>query len=522
MRHFILLVGASLALITALSSAAPASKARWVSADEVRVRTGPSATHRISGTLPRGAQVELHSMADGFCDIDGEGQFGHVACQFLSETRIARPRAGMDGIDPAQRWVTGANVTLRQGPHPEAAVVQRLALNSVAKLLKEVPDSAYCEVRLANGAAGFTACRYLGQAPLNLALFRTEVDGAVSDPAYTPERAFWLQPSWHALMRYAVTLDPENSGKVNNGPWPRDEALEKMKAHLALGIKGARPLSYPDWAELKRSAAPDALKGAALGRLVSVLNLSGSFTTQDGNDPSMDYTIELARSLELPAVRPSLFRKDADLAPHSATVEQVSGRFDIVFRQLVGPRKASEDKIFRTSGKYDMLTRTQALVRPVQRVQLYRDGRFQSTPSIMSTKEILFGGLEETMCAGYRGGFAGGDSSMEYDNPEEAARGGVFAFYTTMAMPAGPAKRVETRIKLQRKQTGFIGGTHLHYDLDADGVADISVWEGQGYGPGYLDGPTETDDKWYRLGFVNINGAWKVLATDIYSYGCGC
>ncbi|UUZ49746.1 hypothetical protein LP420_06055 [Massilia sp. B-10] len=65
-------------------------------------------------------------------------------------------------------------------------------------------------------------------------------------------------------------------------------------------------------------------------------------------------------------------------------------------------------------------------------------------------------------------------------------------------------------------------GTHWHFDIDGDGIADLSVWEGQGKGPGHLDGVTQTDDRWYRLAMVNINGSWKVLGHDTFGYGCGC
>ncbi|WP_167221092.1 hypothetical protein [Massilia rubra] len=28
--------------------------------------------------------------------------------------------------------------------------------------------------------------------------------------------------------------------------------------------------------------------------------------------------------------------------------------------------------------------------------------------------------------------------------------------------------------------------------------------------------------RWYRLVLVNINGTWKVLGNDSYSFSCGC
>ena len=48
------------------------------------------------------------------------------------------------------------------------------------------------------------------------------------------------------------------------------------------------------------------------------------------------------------------------------------------------------------------------------------------------------------------------------------------------------------------------------------------VLEGTGPGPGHIDGPTDTDDPWYRLLLANIDGVWKVVGRDAFAYGCGC
>lgn len=80
----------------------------------------------------------------------------------------------------------------------------------------------------------------------------------------------------------------------------------------------------------------------------------------------------------------------------------------------------------------------------------------------------------------------------------------------------------EATVNLNRHDTGFVRGIHLYYDLNSDGIPDLAVWEGQGKGPGHMDGATITDDHWYRLVLVNIDGSWKVLGSDVFGYGCGC
>lgn len=134
-------------------------------------------------------------------------------------------------------------------------------------------------------------------------------------------------------------------------------------------------------------------------------------------------------------------------------------------------------------------------------------------------------------CEGWTPGFGAGDADAKtwqhFESLGEAGTrslptGSVYGFLTTMTLPRMKAARTRTTVRLNRADTGFVGGTHLHYALDGDGIPDLSIFEGEGRGPGYLDGPTLTDDRWYRLAFVNINGAWKVLGVDTFGYGCGC
>lgn len=536
MRHMFrmgslaLILSLNLGLATIAQAAPPVQPPRWVQADDVRVRTGPSPQHRTVGTLARGAELVLKSPTetDGFCLIEGDDLYGYVACQFLSAQRIARARAGENGVSASQRWVSGQGVTLREAPNPGAPALGRLALNTPVTLLNAQSADGYCEVQPSTGPSGHTACRYLATTPVVLAQVRSQ----------DPERAFWLEPGWVALESYAEHLKQRQPQVPPQGPWPRDEALERMKAHLALGLKGPPPEPYADWATLKRKATqPDARTQQVANELQHAIGILGPLHDAISADGGASRVVRLVRALEFPGVRPSLFRSESDVAPPGLNPEQASGRFGIVFRQLVTPRPrpkaGAEDG--STPGLYDMLARTQVLVKPILRVQLMRDGRLRTEPSLLRSTETLWRNVDESMCEGWVPGFAFGDAdaaiwryfgeeaaSMSRQAGQARPGGGVFAFYTPLSLPAGPASRTETQVNLSRSDTGFVRGTHLLYDLDGDGVPDLTVWEGQGQGPGHLDGPTTTDDRWYRLALVNINGAWKVLGSDVFGYGCGC
>ncbi len=552
----------------AVQAASPEQPPRWVQADDLRVRATPSLDGKVIGTLPRGAELILKTTQEiaGFCLIEGEGQFGYVACRYLSADRVARAKAGEAGVAAEQRWVSGNGVTLREAPRMDAAVVGRMSLNTIVKLVRAEASGGYCEIQPANGPSGYTACRYLAQTPVVLDAIRSGPYGDQPGSAgYDPQRAFDLQPGWNVLEGYANFLRSRHPELGVQGPWPRDELLERMKAHLALGIQGPRPLAYVDWAELKRKAAMDLdLSGEAhrlqtqnkavskelqqrdvrtqqiAGELQSAIGIWGPLHDAVSYEGGPARLVQLVRALEFPVVGPSLFKKESDVAPPSATAEAASGRFGIVFRQLVTPRpkpKADADNQ-SGAGLYDMLSRTQALVRPVRRVQIMRDGRMRSETTVLRSTETLWRDVDEPECSGWVPGFAFGDADpgiwryfgtdataanqnqARKENPN--SNGSLYALYTNLDVSRPAAVHSEVAMKMNREATGFMQGVSLYYDLDGDGIADLAVWEGQGKGPGHMDGVTTTDDRWYRLALVNINGAWKVLGSDVFGYGCGC
>jgi hypothetical protein len=535
------------ALLTiSAAQAEPVTGQRWVSADNVRVR---SITGRVIDTLWRGDEVFIKDPVevDGFylVEIERPGidtqvsppkQHGFVASRYLSAARIA----GEDGANVPRRWVRASSVRVYEKPSPEAAVVSQMAPNTIVKQLRveRIDHGSYCEIQLPSGQNGFIECHYLAPAPV-IDDYEMNYEATGDDI----ERAFWLEPSWRVLEEYAMHLKKLHPEIPPEGPWPRNDALERMKAHLALGLMGRTPEPYTDWSSMKRKLQrwqaqfkdDSYLNGwwmyiAAyeLGYVIPQVNEKNYIVHRDEN-----YIVHLVGALEFASVQPSLFRSEAEIAPPRTSAEEASGRFDITFRQIVTPRSKPNPENEYGAGLYDMLAHTQLLARPVKRVQLFRDGRLAVESSFLRAREVLWRDVETPMCWGHVSGFSVGDADPRiWSYVEETLNedrklnrnppGSLFVFYTTIDLPRATALHTETTVRLDRDATGFVRGTYLYYDLNDDGIPDLAVWEGEGKGPENIFGQPTTDDRWYRLALVNINGAWKVLGWDVFSYGCGC
>lgn len=537
----------------------PDQPPRWVTADDVRVRSGPSPEYRVIGILPRGAELSLRDkdQIDGYCYVKGEGNYGYVSCSYLSATPVKRSKAGEEGIDPAQRWTNGSSVIVREEPNSSALILSRLDLNAIVKLLQSANDG-YCKVQLSDGANGYTACRYLSTTPTVLAHIRRNYlsDNTVS-PDYDPERAFWLSPSWEALENYADYLMKKNSRDTEKGRWPRNEALEKMKAHLALGIKGKAPEPFVDWSRQKNKASQSfdlsgkirkmAKNGgkvpesdwkkksqmeATAYELQRAIGVGGPLLDSISADGGAERVIQLIRALEFDAVSPSYFHSEQEIDAPGVSAEEASGRFGIIYRQLTSARPAPKNDAngYFGAGLYDMLERSELLVKPIRKQTLFRSGRIVSEPSLVKSKETLWRDVDGPECYDWIAGFAFGDANaatwgqMAREERERNLNpaGSLFYFYTNKDLPRENASHTESTITLDEGATGFVSGGSHYYDFDGDGIQDFVIWEGKGKGPGHLDGPTTTNDNWYRLAMVNINGAWKILGTDSFGYGCGC
>jgi hypothetical protein len=414
----------------------------------------------------------------------------------------------------------------------------------------------------AQGGTGFVACSFLA-----LELPRAEAplppDAAPADLA----AAFWQQPGWWKLEAYASAL-AKRLPDPSAGPWPRDAELERMKAHLALGLKANPPPPLSDWQDLKQLAAahdatllapsaqaqaqpvPDRARWAqeqraqrAAQRLQNAIGLQGPLHDVISAEGAGARVLRLVQVLEMPALRPSLFRSEAEIGPPGDGAEALAGRFGGIVRTTLSPRSTTAPVGQQGAGLYDMRARTQQLARPLQRVLLLRDGRLLAETSSARSTELLWRDVDQQGgCEDWTPGFGFGDADPSIwhylDAPGERGPGGaaaarradeakrprgtLFAFYVASPPPREAAVRNEQAIQLDRKATGFAAATQSSYDLDHDGVPDLLVWEGSGPSSDPRFDAVRRDDRWFRFALVNVNGAWKLLGHDAFVYACGC
>jgi hypothetical protein len=458
----------------------------------------------------------------------------------------------------AKRWVIGAQVNLRAQPVLDAEVVKRLALNTEVSLLATLPGGKLCEVALPVAGEsvmrGFTACQYLGTEPLSKQKINQQyLENGKLNPDYNPQQAFWLVPSYEALAAYgeyleATRLSEEQRADIG-ATRSRDEEFERMKAHLAKGIFGPSPAPYAAWNELKHAASEweqaqkEVLRAklpkygtSPVEELQQVANrhpqVRVALGTYDIDDVS---ALGLVSSIELSEIKPSLFQRMDDLAPPSELAEQVSGRFGMVHLiQTRGREQGSGDNKWIVPGSWDIGQVVKSLTRPVTRNTLFRDGRLLAENTRLKRSFLEWSEADSPMCDGYTDGYAFGDSDPKiwtgYGLGKEGYReslkrnpkNSLMYFYTRTPLPENKVVVSTTRQKLEREATGFVAATTFHFDLNGDGIPDISVWEGSGQAAGHMDGPTKTDDAHQRIFFANIAGRWYVLGRDSFGYGCGC
>ncbi len=357
---------------------------------------------------------------------------------------------------------------------------------------------------------------------------------------------FWRAPSinafaghlQHARYQHVDRLENERATTADDGPsfagWQYDPQLERMKAWLEKGIVAAPPPSMPTWSETQAHArrigvieSHDAVDGAeALNATIGLWPGSTWLASTEGS--TTPHAAALVRSIELPAVRPSWLTSESEVALGHDDAEQLSGRFGVVHRLLRvdAPADTQAKPMFS-----DEVVGV-ALTRPLVKTVIHRDGRLDATATHGYAQRVVWGeGMGSNACEGFVPGFALGDADHDFHAAtgmdayarSQSARmqpvDSVLSIVTRDALPVEQALPTLTKRALDVESTGFASSTQIAYDVDADGVADLVVWEGRG-APVPVDG-RDTSLLRHRIFFANVQGEWRVLGHDAVAFDCG-
>ncbi len=489
---------------------------------------------------------------------------GCVAASGVAPALAADPR-------PGTQWVIGAQVNLRASPSLSATVLMRLPVNAEVILRGErSAGSVFCEVdwidAMQVAQRGHIACQYLGQAPLAGHPLVTRNADAQTTATPSAQQLFWLLPNVGRLLAVGKRLEESLLTEADreselalkqqqeNGQMPalisrpKVAEFEAMKTHLARGVMGEVGLALTSWAAVKAQAIklarsvrprlpPEPAKGSGQPRPAPELADSNAISRAAKLLHVGDWALPIAHHIELPAVLPSFFKSTNELARPSAPAEAVSGQWRIPYRVTTRPglywTRGVDNNESHVSGAWDIGQLTVKLDEPVlqhdvrrnggvttSRTQLERTWEPHGDDEFQCPDDFAFGESAPHMRAG-AGSADGADIAAERAQTSTISpQARLFRFFTIKPLPRGPFKVKTMRHKLDGI-AGFVSAQQMHFDIDGDGIFDLVVWEGTGQSQDEIHAPQRLDPH-MRMFFVNVNGEWKLLDQDAFTYGCGC
>jgi hypothetical protein len=488
-----------------------------------------------------------------------------IAMATLAEPEAvsSQPTRATTDMAPGSRWIVGSWVDVRATPLENGEVVTRLKVNTEVHADGVVSRTGFCGIAWGDGQHGFVTCESLGDRALRIEDIANYYlpDGRTKNPAYSPTRAFWLEPSlerlWAAGQYFeSKFLSDEERAKEQalDGAWdtkpiPKRSTIpeyEAMKAVMRNGIVGVFPTLEPSrFSLLSRKLAPwEELKALAeAGDPSNQNSMYNELRSLQLNWGYRDPSVSLLRAIELPIVGASLFKHENEIGRPLATTEEISAKFAIPYQAtvLTGPQwipggHYNGPYVF---GAWDAGAIETKLTREVFKHTLYASGK------IVSERDTVKGGkqpphdADDSEC---NLGFSLGDASPQVwkalpsfvPKPVsvEAGDAKLFYFYSKVPLQYTQSKGTEQvrsfdaeasqlDVDVKFNTAGFTSATERYFDVDLDGVMDLLMWEGTGWSKQEIHDPGG-ELPHYRMIFMNIDAKWYLLAVDEFLFGCGC
>ncbi len=423
---------------------------------------------------------------------------------------------GLCLAEDVPRYVQASRVPLRSTPSAASTAQGYVTTNTQVRLLADKVE--WCEVLdLESQVRGFCLCKYLAAKPLTMAEIQSHLIGTETSKISDRERldwlsrAFWVKPSltkWIAVgtAMESVLLSAETRQKEITGQKAlrfKVPEFEAMKKRLAQGVVSK------ELVDLSSGIAVDNIEYLKIARAKMKLPkvAPSLFKTGDvfamvgppfsANDLYIGISLveRLSLTANLPyrvaATEPAQY---ADFNPQLGTLS---------FQTVKGEHNQKRRSGFlQVSGAFDIIVG----VWDVSQVTVTFD-KVPKLQGITRKGEPTEAGVESvTMPIGEQGGGCGGNG-MSVKTREISEKGKAPWSSALMSWVGSPAVKGKSTVRT-RKFKGADEWDALvidDIDLDGDGTAEFSVWNGK-YQP-----QISAQGIWQAV-FANVSGNWVVVS----------
>ncbi len=444
------------------------------------------------------------------------------------------------------KWVNGSWVNVRSAPSPSGKVVTHLKVNTPVAAAPAKDD--FCEIRYEETQRGFVACSLLGEQMVKIEDVGVQYDSNMSpNPAYSPTRAFWIQPSLGRLREAGTyfentLLTPAQKaletevgrnadGSLQERPQPIRFAVpefDAMKAVLTSGIIAApsRTMNYGLWSEIKRTVAVGSTEDPSKVNPLHYRLQESEYLT-------------MLRQVELSPVKPSYFKDIDEVVVSDNNVETLSAKFKIPYaiKILNGASNQTDNEGGAyVYGSWDMGEVDAFLTKQIYTNSVSYRGEIKTVPTNIVNQHRIERS-DQGEASGCQVGFQSGWTPPQVAatlNMGDVENDTLFYFFTRNPLAskqatiiAEPAKRlsVDEAVMSFNSYKTFRYSSTKYFDVDNDGIADFAVWDGYRIPSGdYSDEMRQhlLPEPNFRMVFTNAGGQWYLTAIDEVIYMCGC
>ena len=136
-------------------------KTKVVTATSLNVRSGPSTSNRVIGSLKQNDKVEVMSESNGWSKVKYSGKEGYVSSTYLKDSDGGNTGGGSENPNPTPgktKVVTATSLNVRSGPSTSNSIIGSLKQNDKVEVISE--SNGWSKVKY-SGKEGYVSSTYL-------------------------------------------------------------------------------------------------------------------------------------------------------------------------------------------------------------------------------------------------------------------------------------------------------------------------------------------------------------------------